>query len=160
MTRTRRVPRGAHSPLFILHRAVRLAATADRPGAPPVDELSDLARERLTLLGAPRRTEARVVIVGAGIAGLTAAYHLRRAGVRAQAYEAAGRTGGRMFSRREALAPGLVTEFGGNSSTATTPTCSASCASPGWPSWTWRIRARRCCATRTSSTAGPAARRR
>ncbi|MDQ7829236.1 MAG: NAD(P)/FAD-dependent oxidoreductase [Armatimonadota bacterium] len=141
MAQTRRARGGAHSPLLAaLRRAVRLAAASDRPGAPPVDELPELAREGLTrrrflrsaaataallgagaaagplapaLLGAPRRTDVRVVIVGAGIAGLTAAYHLRRAGVQAQVYEAAGRTGGRMFSRRDVLAPGLVTEFGG-----------------------------------------------
>jgi monoamine oxidase len=46
---------------------------------------------------APRVTE-KVVIVGAGIAGLTAAVRLHDAGVPVVVYEASGRIGGRMFS--------------------------------------------------------------
>lgn len=56
---------------------------------------------------------ARIVIVGAGIAGLRCAYALKQAGIRAEVYEASGRTGGRMLSRNGLMGPGLVTELGG-----------------------------------------------
>lgn len=56
---------------------------------------------------------ARVVIVGGGIAGLNAAYTLRKRGIIAPVYEASSRTGGRMYSTRDLLGPGLVTELGG-----------------------------------------------
>ena len=55
----------------------------------------------------------RVVIVGAGLAGLHAAYRLRQAGVRAQVYEAATRVGGRMFTARGLGDAGQVAELGG-----------------------------------------------
>jgi monoamine oxidase len=55
----------------------------------------------------------RVAIVGAGLAGLHAAYRLRQAGVRAQVYEAATRVGGRMFTARGLGAAGQVAELGG-----------------------------------------------
>jgi monoamine oxidase len=55
----------------------------------------------------------RVVIVGAGLAGLTCAHRLRRAGVTATVLEAADRMGGRVWTRRDAFAPGLVVERGG-----------------------------------------------
>lgn len=58
------------------------------------------------------RAAPRVAIVGGGIAGLNAASHLNRAGIRATVYEAAARTGGRIFSGRNLLAEGLVTEIG------------------------------------------------
>lgn len=43
---------------------------------------------------------ARVVVVGAGLAGLTAAVRLQQAGVRAQVYDAQRRVGGRAFTLR------------------------------------------------------------
>jgi monoamine oxidase len=118
---------------------MRIAIAANTPGSPPVDELIGPRQERLTrrkflqtsaavaatfgagalagplgpaVWGAETRA-ARVAIVGGGIAGLNAAYLLRKTGIRAAVYDAAQRTGGRMFSRPGALAPGLVTEFGG-----------------------------------------------
>jgi len=55
----------------------------------------------------------KVVIIGGGIAGLNAAYKLRKAGIIAQIYEASNRIGGRIFTVRNFLAQGLTTEFGG-----------------------------------------------
>jgi monoamine oxidase len=55
----------------------------------------------------------RVAIVGAGLAGLHAAYRLLQAGVRAQVYEASTRVGGRMFTARSLYAQGQVAELGG-----------------------------------------------
>jgi monoamine oxidase len=54
-----------------------------------------------------------VIIVGAGVAGLTAAWRLRQAGVGVKLYEAQERVGGRMFSLRDHFADGQVCELGG-----------------------------------------------
>jgi monoamine oxidase len=58
-------------------------------------------------------TSERVAIVGAGIAGLTAAWVLKKGGVTARVHEAAGRVGGRMMTARGLLAPAQTTELGG-----------------------------------------------
>jgi len=115
---------------------LRLADLANRPGGPAVGELVEKAweqrvgrREFLRAAGGAALASAvellrpvevlagpqapRVAVVGAGIAGLVAGYHLRQAGIRPQIYEASTRTGGRMFSVAGAVVPGLVTEFGG-----------------------------------------------
>jgi monoamine oxidase len=55
----------------------------------------------------------RIAIVGAGMAGLNAAYKLKQAGLTATIFEGANRTGGRMFTARDLLADGLTTELGG-----------------------------------------------
>lgn len=60
-----------------------------------------------------REMEPRIVVVGAGIAGLNAACVLRQAGFRATVYEASQRTGGRIRTSHDDIAPGLVTELGG-----------------------------------------------
>lgn len=53
-----------------------------------------------------------VLIIGAGIAGLTAGYRLSQNGVQVRILEAQNRTGGRMFSQRDRF-PGQVVELGG-----------------------------------------------
>ncbi|MBW4658242.1 MAG: NAD(P)/FAD-dependent oxidoreductase [Drouetiella hepatica Uher 2000/2452] len=55
--------------------------------------------------------DAKILIVGAGIAGLTVAYRLRQAGVPVELIEASHRTGGRLRSLRGEL--GDVVELGG-----------------------------------------------
>lgn len=62
---------------------------------------------------ADSRAAPSVAIIGAGLAGLTAAYHLRAGGIVAQVYEASGRVGGRVWSRTDAIADGMVVELGG-----------------------------------------------
>lgn len=57
--------------------------------------------------------QKNVVVVGAGMAGLNAAYQLKKAGVAVSLYEASGRVGGRVFSKTGAVAPNMVTEMGG-----------------------------------------------
>ncbi|MDP2328603.1 MAG: NAD(P)/FAD-dependent oxidoreductase [Dehalococcoidia bacterium] len=54
-----------------------------------------------------------VVIVGAGIAGLSAALTLADKGIAARVYEASDRIGGRMYSNTTSWADGQVSEWGG-----------------------------------------------
>jgi len=62
---------------------------------------------------APRRTHPKIAVIGAGLAGLTAAHALRRAGHDADVFEASARIGGRCFSERSAFADGQIAERGG-----------------------------------------------
>jgi len=55
----------------------------------------------------------RVAIIGAGLAGLTCAYRLRQAGIRAEIHEANVRLGGRCWSSRGDFAEGQIAEHGG-----------------------------------------------
>jgi monoamine oxidase len=54
-----------------------------------------------------------VIVVGAGVAGLTAAWRLRQAGLDVRLFEAQERVGGRMLSLRNHFADGQVCELGG-----------------------------------------------
>src|SRR5215208_1585838 len=64
--------------------------------------------------GAPRaRAASTQKVVGAGLAGLTAAHRLKQAGVIADVYEASSRLGGRCWSARGVFADGQVAEHGG-----------------------------------------------
>src|SRR6187551_2179050 len=72
----------------------------------------------ITALGrfaAPARgaTAPRIVVVGAGLAGLSAAYALRNAGYVAEVHEASDRIGGRCWTLRGAFADGQIGEHGG-----------------------------------------------
>jgi len=58
-------------------------------------------------------TTPRVVIVGAGCAGLTCAYRLQQAGESARLIEAGTRVGGRMYSLRGVFPEGQMAELGG-----------------------------------------------
>ena len=58
-------------------------------------------------------SEDPVIVVGAGIAGLTAAWRLHQAGVPVRVIEAQNRVGGRMLSLRGYFAEGQVVEMGG-----------------------------------------------
>jgi monoamine oxidase len=123
----------ARTPLFAtLRRAARAAAIARRPGSPPVDELLDPAFGRRALLGgaaaaaalaaapsfaqAPRRrADARIAVVGAGLAGLVAAWRLTQAGAaNVTVYEANRRVGGRVLSGRGVVGEGTLVELGGS----------------------------------------------
>jgi monoamine oxidase len=77
-----------------------------------------LAGLGLTALGkltppAHAGTSPRIVVVGAGLAGLTCAYRLKRAGFVAQIHEASDRLGGRCFTGRGFFDEGQLYEHGG-----------------------------------------------
>jgi monoamine oxidase len=120
-----------------LRRAAAQAAVARQTGA-PLDEVMAQASERrqeisrrrflqqsasasaALMLAACARVPLQrpgddedVVIVGAGIAGLSCAWRLRQAGIRSRLYEAQSRVGGRMYSLRDHFADGQVCELGG-----------------------------------------------
>jgi len=59
------------------------------------------------------RGEARIAIVGGGLAGLTCAYRLKQAGYLATVYEATDRLGGRCWTRRGEFAEDQLAEHGG-----------------------------------------------
>lgn len=123
------------TPLFhLLQRAARIArASCHQPA--PLDEFHarvaaariDRSRRRLlqgagavamlagcrALPGPMRVADEEVVVVGAGIAGLTAAWRLRQRGVRVRLFEAQDRVGGRMLSLRDRFPHGQVIELGG-----------------------------------------------
>ena len=81
------------------------------PDTTPVDpEILDTADEGLEQR--PRRRK-HVVVVGAGLAGLVAAFELKRQGHRVTVLEAQNRVGGRIYTLRAPFAPGLYAEAGG-----------------------------------------------
>ena len=125
------------TPLFdLVRRSLRLAQSTLHTGQEPAEAVqrwheaqgsrraflqSSSAAAAGLALGAcaARRPTARptsaepVVIVGAGIAGLTAAWRLHQAGVPVRVLEAQNRVGGRMHSLRGHFADGQVVELGG-----------------------------------------------
>ena len=70
------------------------------------------------------RIETDVVIIGAGVAGLSAAHRLRQRGVEVAVLEARDRVGGRVKSD---LSNGFLIEVGGQ--------WIGKCGSNTWPKW-------------------------
>jgi len=73
------------------------------------------ALPRLALAADPPRPRAvprKVIVVGAGLAGLAAAYELTLRGHDVTVLEAQGRPGGRVYTLREPFADGLYAEAG------------------------------------------------
>ena len=131
---------GKSSLMKILHRAYGIAKISRKTGI-PTDELLGMfteARSRnfrttrrrllqggLGFAGAMaasnffkggQRAMAQttpILIVGAGIAGLTAAYRLTQAGVPVNVVEAKNRVGGRMLTTKKALGTPFSVELGG-----------------------------------------------
>ena len=114
----------AHTPIFKnFARVLRLTQVANHRKGMRVDELIDRRRSRHAItrrqfvkmsavVGAggllpacdpfnSTSEQPRMVVVGAGLAGLNATYQLKKAGYRATLYEASNRVGGRMFTTDE-----------------------------------------------------------
>jgi len=86
----------------------------------PITRRAFLANASLAALGLPLQSQIKAarpahtcVVVGAGFAGLTAAYRLSAAGWNVTVLEARNRAGGRAWSYRFPQAPELVCEMGG-----------------------------------------------
>lgn len=88
---------------FLKQAAIATAALSARP---PISFAS--SRGGLQRVGAPKR----VIIIGAGLAGLSAAYELTRAGHEVTVLEARTRPGGRVRTLRDGFADGLCAEAG------------------------------------------------
>jgi monoamine oxidase len=89
---------------FLKKSALALAALS----APPLEALTAVSEK---LVKAPARRK-RVIVLGAGLAGLSAAYQLARAGHDVTILEARARAGGRIHTLREPFAEGLHAEAG------------------------------------------------
>lgn len=105
-----------------LLRTIQASSGVARPrSVPAVSRRQFLAASSALALGvatgrvnaASRREQPGVAIVGAGLAGLTAAHTLRKAGLHATVIEGNTRIGGRCWSERNAFADGQVAERGG-----------------------------------------------
>jgi monoamine oxidase len=90
-TTRRRFLKGAGATVVGASLLGRLAEPGNARGAPPPG--------------------TRIVVVGAGLAGLTCAYRLQQAGYASQIFEASGRIGGRCYSGT--FADGQIYEHGG-----------------------------------------------
>ena len=117
-----------HTPLAkLLRHAASTAAQSDRRDV-SVDDSAVSRREFVrtistataglafapSLFGRTRvGSSARVVVVGAGLAGLTCAYRLKQSGIIATVYEANTRLGGRCWTRRGDFDQGQIAEHGG-----------------------------------------------
>jgi monoamine oxidase len=128
-------PHMARTPIFgDIQRALRIAARLERSTtstAEGLERLQEAAWSRRRFLrtaatvtaGAvltPSFTQCcspgqtpKVVIVGAGVAGLVCAYRLQQSGISARVIEASTRVGGRMFSLRNHFPDNQVAELGG-----------------------------------------------
>lgn len=98
----------------------RIGINARRAAAPSVGRREVLrglgAAGLISALPGPAAragSAARVAVVGAGLAGLTATYRLRQAGVDAVLFEGNTRLGGRCWTARGDFAQGQIAEHGG-----------------------------------------------
>ncbi len=89
-----------------------LFATAARAAGPLRASYGVLAATPQPVSPAPRGPRQQVLVVGAGLAGLAAAYELTQAGHEVTVLEARSRAGGRVQTLREPFADGLYVEAG------------------------------------------------
>lgn len=125
LRRSYRLARAARAAKLSSRDVLELYRTRDEPRPLPWSRRELLATGAVVAAGAalgcrpralpssPVALDRPVVIVGAGIAGLTCAHRLNAAGVPVRLFEAQERAGGRMFSLRDRFADGQVVELGG-----------------------------------------------
>lgn len=77
------------------------------------DDIPEKEKKQLITSSGGFHKAPRVVIVGAGLAGLTSAFRLKQEGVISTIYEAANRVGGRCWTRRGHFKDGQIVERGG-----------------------------------------------
>src|SRR5262249_9751603 len=82
---------------------LKQSAFATLAAAPAVKSFTALAR---------RGSAKKVIVIGAGLAGLSAAYELKKAGHDVTILEARTRAGGRVYTLREPFSGGLYAEAG------------------------------------------------
>jgi monoamine oxidase len=87
-------------------------AIAGLAGVNPLRKLAAIQGRSIAQSPDAYRSDAKVLVVGAGIAGLTVAYRLHQAGIPVQVIEASQRVGGRLKSLSKPNCPGVV-ELGG-----------------------------------------------
>jgi len=120
----------AHYPIArLLRSAFRSAVSEDRQATELFNEYNDSRRKFLKQmalaagaaaltpgmlsLASCGKSEDSIAIIGAGIAGLNAAYQLQKKDLRSTIYEASDRIGGRMFTLRDEFGKGITTDIGG-----------------------------------------------
>lgn len=99
--------RPSSDPHDVEHQGPEETEAAPLEGAPVPDPILEIPTRGLE----PRPSQKRVVVIGAGIAGLVSAYELKRAGHDVVLLEAQNRVGGRVYTARS-FAPGLYAEYG------------------------------------------------
>jgi len=87
-----------------------IRTTALAAGALPLSPFGVLSTNQISVL--PTGAQKRVIVVGAGLAGLSAAYELTQAGHDVTVLEAQMRPGGRVLTLREPFSDGLYAEAG------------------------------------------------
>jgi monoamine oxidase len=116
----------ARTPLLgaLQDAAAQAAAEHHADADPGTTRRTFLARSGVLAAGAAAATwpvrpalaasqQPRIVVVGAGLAGLTAAYRLQQAGYQPEVHEASDRAGGRCWTIRGQFADGQIAEHGG-----------------------------------------------
>lgn len=100
---------------FLQNSAMAMAATALASCSKLADYPAAQSGKGINAAGASagRAVAPSIAIIGAGIAGLNAAFLLQKANVPSVLYDANKRAGGRMFTAHNLLNPGLSTELGG-----------------------------------------------
>jgi monoamine oxidase len=101
----------SESPALLLHHRRKFLRTASMAAAAAAAPSFVTACRRPADI--PRSASPRIVILGAGIAGLHAAHVLRKSGIIADVYEASTRLGGRIYTGHGAIIPDAHVEIGG-----------------------------------------------
>lgn len=91
---------------FSTGQAIKLASTSSKD-----THLNE--KKQISNMNRSGKITPKIVIVGAGLAGLTCAYRLKQAGITATIYEATNRVGGRCWTRRGFFKEDQMVECGG-----------------------------------------------